>query len=190
MIIAIKEKDRVVLGYSNVEYWNGVLAESDYVDEENIAIRFSENGYVFACADMGRAADVLLYDDGFINDPDMDPKSIVRFRASYIKETLDVNGVSYEKDNWKNALLMCNDEHIYGIDPGFGFYEAEDYACHGFHTDLMRSVLDNTKGLSARERIIQAASFSEEVSKEGVFPLVITDTKTKQFEIIYKGEKE
>ena len=190
MIIAIKEKDRVVLGYSNVECWSGMLTEKDCVDEENLAIRFSENGYVFACADMGRAADVLLYDDEFINDSDMNPKSIVRFRVSYIKDTLETNGVCCDNDNWKNVLLMCNDEHIYGIDMAFGFYEAEDYACHGFHTDLMRSVLDNTKGLPARERIIKAVSFSEEVNREGVFPIVITDTKTKQFEIIYKGEKE
>ena len=54
MIIAIKEKDKVVVGYSNAEAW-GRLCEKDYVDEENLAIKFTEEGKLFAYFhDLGR----------------------------------------------------------------------------------------------------------------------------------------
>ena len=62
MIIAIKEKDKVVIGYSNTENW-GKLANEDYIDEENVAIKFASTGYLFACADMNRRSDILLYDN-------------------------------------------------------------------------------------------------------------------------------
>ena len=41
MIIAIKEKDKVVIGYSNTENW-GKLANEDYIDEENVAVKFAK----------------------------------------------------------------------------------------------------------------------------------------------------
>ena len=86
MIIAIKEKDKVVIGYSNAEAW-GRLCEKDYVDEENVAIRFTEDGKLFACADMNRRSDILLYDDEFLSK-EITPKSIIREIIPYIKKKL------------------------------------------------------------------------------------------------------
>lgn len=76
MIIAIKEKDKIVIGYSNAESW-GRLSEKDYVDEENVAIKFSEDGKLFACAEMNRRSDILLYDDEFLSK-EITSKSIIR----------------------------------------------------------------------------------------------------------------
>lgn len=189
MIIAIKDKGRVVIGYSLTDSW-GCLSEKDYVDEENIAIQFSDSGKVFALSDMNRRADILLYDDDFLN-MEITPKNIVKELIPYIKKKLKENDQSISEDGrWKNALIICDDEHIYDIDPNFGFYEADDYACHGYKVETLKSVLDETRNLSAEKRIIKAASFASKLHKESLFPLIITDTRTKQFKPVYEGENE
>ena len=86
MIIAIKEKDKVVIGYSNTENW-GKLANEDYIDEENVAIKFTSTGYLFACADMNRRSDILLYDNDLLN-MEITPKSIIKDVIPYIKNKL------------------------------------------------------------------------------------------------------
>ena len=73
MIIAIKDKDKVVLGYLNADHWSS-LAENDYVDEENVAIKFAKSGKTFALCESDRRADLLLYEDSFL-DIDITPKS-------------------------------------------------------------------------------------------------------------------
>ena len=189
MIIAIKEKERVVIGYSLTDSWDS-LSEKDYVDEENIAIEFSDTGKVFALSDMNRRADILLYDDDFLN-MEITPKNIVKELIPYIKKKLKENGKPIREDGrWKNALVICDNEHIYDIDPKFGFYEADDYACHGYKVETLKSVLDETKNLPAEERMIKAVSFASRLHRESLFPLIITDTKTKRFKHIYEGENE
>ena len=54
--------------------------------------------------------------------------------------------------------------------------------------ETLKSVLDATTDLSAEERIIKAVSFASKLHKENLFPIVITDTKSKKFRNIYKGE--
>ena len=187
MIIAIKEKDKVVIGYSNTDKW-ARLIDKDYVDEENCAIKFTEKGTLFACPIMDRTSDLLLYDNELLSK-DISPKNIVREIIPKIKEILKKNNKPIEDDgNWKNALYICNDEHLYHIDTHFRFSEVEDYMCNGYCVETLKSVLDDTIGLSAEERIIKAVSFASGLHKESLFPLIITDTKTKQFKYIYKGE--
>lgn len=185
MIIAIKDKDRVVIGKTMTDLW-ARFSDKDYVDPENVAIRFSEKGYLFACSDANRSADIVLFDDDLIN-ADMDPKIIVKGVIPYIREILKENGKPVEEDNWRNALVICNDEHLYDIGVRFGFHEVDDYVCHGYSVELITSVLDATKDLSPEERIVKAVSFANKIRKENFFPVVITDTKTKQFQCIYEG---
>ena len=92
MIIAVKDKDRVVIGYTLADTW-GKLTDADYVDEENLAIRFSETGKIFACSDMNRSSDILLFDDDLIN-MEINPKTVVKEIIPYIKEKLK------ENDRW------------------------------------------------------------------------------------------
>ena len=187
MIIAIKEKDRVVLGYSNSDFWSK-LSEKDYVDEENVAIRFSNTGKLFAVADMERRSDILLYDDEFLR-MDITAKTMTREVIPYIKKKLQCNGKLIDKDGcWGNAMVICDNEHVYDINPRFDFYEVYDYVCHGFKVETLKSVLDETTNLTAEERIIKAVSFTSKFYRENLFPLIITDTKNKQFKYIYGGE--
>ena len=189
MIIAIKEKDKVVIGYTNLDTWDR-LANTDYVDEENLAIKFSKTGKVFACPNMNRRSDILLYDDQLLN-LDVSPKSVVKEIIPYIKERLNENDIPIDKGDWKNALVICDNEHIYDIGPKFAFREAHDFICHGYReAETIISVLDATPSISAEQRIIKAVSFASKVYKENLFPIVITDTKDGKLKVVYEGEFE
>ena len=189
MIIAIKEKNKVVIGYTNLDTWDR-LTNTDYVDEENLAIRCSKLGNVFACSDMDRRSDILLYDDKLLN-LDVLPKSLVKEIIPYIKERLNENDIPIDKGDWKNALVICDNEHIYDIGPRFAFREVHDFVCHGYReVDAVISALDATPSISAEQRIIKAVSFASKVYKENLFPLVITDTKDRKVKVVYEGEFE
>ena len=189
MIIAIKEKDKVVIGYTNLDSW-GRLTNKDYVDEENLAIKFSKTGKVFACPNMNRRSDILLYDDQLLN-LDVSPKSVVKEIIPYIKERLNENDIPIDKGDWKNALVICDNEHIYDIGPKFAFREAHDFICHGYReAETIISVLDATPSISAEQRIIKAVSFASKMYKENLFPIVITDTKDGKLKVVYEGEFE
>ena len=189
MIIAIKEKDKVVIGYTNLDSW-GRLTNKDYVDEENLAIKFSKTGKVFACPNMNRRSDILLYDDELLN-LDVSPKSVVKEIIPYIKERLNENDIPIDKGDWKNALVICDNEHIYDIGPKFAFREVHDFVCHGYReAETIISVLDATPSISAEQRIIKAVSFASKMYKENLFPIVITDTKDGKLKVVYEGEFE
>lgn len=189
MIIAIKEKDKVVIGYTNLDSW-GRLTNKDYVDEENLAIKFSKTGKVFACPNMNRRSDILLYDDELLN-LDVSPKSVVKEIIPYIKERLNENDIPIDKGDWKNALVICDNEHIYDIGPKFAFREVHDFVCHGYReAETVISVLDATSSIFAEQRIIKAVSFVSKMYKENLFPLVITDTKDGKLKVVYEGEFE
>ena len=188
MIIAIKEKDKVVIGYSNTDFLCG-LTDKYYVEEENVAIKFSETGNIFAFANMDRRSDIFLYNDDFLKT-EVNPKTIIRTIIPYIKEKLIENDKPVDENgNWRNALVICNKNHIYDIDPMFGFYEANDYVCHGYRVETIKSVLDATTNLPAEERIMKAVTFSNKLHRENLFPIVITNTTSKTIKCIYQGEK-
>lgn len=189
MIIAIKEKDKVVIGYTNLDSWCG-LTNKDYIDEENLAIKFSEAGKVFACPNMNRRSDILLYDDELLN-LDVSPKSVVKEIIPYIKERLKENNMPIDKGDWKNALVICDNEHLYDIGPKFAFREVHDFVCHGYReVDVVISVLDEVSHLPAEERIVKAVSFVGKLYKENLFPIVITNTKDRKIKVVYEGEFE
>ena len=187
MIIAIKEKDRVVIGYTMTDSW-GKLSDKDYVDEENLPIRYTKDGKVLICCIMDRSSDKLLYDEALLN-MEINPKSIVKDVIPYVKELLQKGDKRIDdKGKWGNSLTICDNEHIYDISPTFVFREVDDYVYHGCDSDEKIMVLDATKGCSAEERIIKTARFISKLCRESTFPWVITDTKSKQFKVIYEGE--
>ena len=96
-----------------------------------------------------------------------------------------------DKGDWKNALVICDNEHIYDIGPKFAFREVHDFVCHGYReVETIISVLDATPSISVEQRIIKAVSFASKVYKENLFPIVITDTKDGKLKVVYEGEFE
>ena len=87
-------------------------------------------------------------------------------------------------------MIICDNDKLYDIDPLFGLYEVDDYVCHGYRVETLKCVLDETTELSAEERIMKAIVFLSELHKESVFPIIITDTKSKKFKYVYEGEKK
>jgi hypothetical protein len=132
---------------------------------------------------------LFIYEDDFI-DADITPKSIVKEIIPYMKYKLDQNGLLVKEDGrWNNALtICCSNGRVYDIGVDFKFSEVSDYVCHGYRVDTIKSVLDATTNLSAEERIIKAVNFANKLHKENLFPIVITDTKSKKFKNIYQGE--
>ena len=188
MIIAIKEKDKTVIGCSITDYTSG-LTDKDYVDMENLPIRFTPDGKLFAFANLAASSDMLLYDDKFIN-MEISPKKIITDIIPYMKKKFKDNYYPLgENETWGNALVICYDGHIYDIDPRFNFYEISDYACHGYNVETLKSTLDFTAGLPAEQRIVEAVRFAGKMKKSNGFPLVIADTRTKELNYIYEGEK-
>jgi hypothetical protein len=138
---------------------------------------------------MDRRSDMLLYDDVFI-DLEINAQTIIKDVIPYIKCELKENNKSVDENgNWRNALVICNKNHIYDIDPMFGFYESNDYVCHGYRVETLKSVLDATTNLPAEERIMKAVTFSNKLHKENLFPIIITDTTSKTIKCVYQGEK-
>ena len=108
-----------------------------------------------------------------------------------MKYKLDQNGLLVNEDGrWNNALtICCSNGRVYDIGVDFKFSEVSDYVCHGYRVEVAGSVLDETTSLSAEERIVKAFAFISEFYKEQMFPIVITDTKTKKMKVIH-GEKD
>ena len=185
MIIAIKEKDKVVVGYSNVDYWL-TISDKDTVDEENIAIKVSPTGKLFVMGALNRTSDLFLYDDEFLS-MEISPQNIIRKVIPYIKDKLREKGKNKENE-WDNALIICDNESIYALNCAFEFYEVDDYCCYGFKKETLQSVLDENKGLPAEQRILETINFMTKQYKKDFFPLTIIDTKTKEFKHFYKGE--
>ena len=189
-IVAIKEKDRVVVGLSNVGFLVDMDSD-DAIDEENLPIAFTPNGKLVAMARKGRAADILLSDDDFVVEiAKATPKTIVEKFVPAIKEKLREGGSHLKEGSWVNAMLICDDEHIYGINPDFFVYEEKDYTLHGFNTSELRSVLDELADEPAETRIIEAFRFLGETLWEDCFPIVIADTKTRDYRVIRKKGAE
>jgi hypothetical protein len=186
LIIAIKEKDRVVVGQTICDT-NLKLNEADCANEENVPLKFNSQGTLFACFAVGRRSDVLLYDDDFL-EMEITPKTIVKEIIPLIKKKMSDSVKPLDNGKWKNCLIICDNEHIFDIDNNLYFSEITDYVCHGCSTDEVISVLDLTTSEQAEDRIIKAVSFAGKVCNENLFPIVIADTKTKTFKCVYKGE--
>lgn len=188
MIIAIKEKDRVVVGYTNSDEWK--MSASTCVDEENVAMKYTKDGTLLGFARMDRGSDILKYDEGLENI-EITPQSVVRDVIPQIKKALEKGGKKLDKEkNWENTLTICLQNRIFDVSPRFYFREVEEFVCHGYATETLQSVLDETSHLPAEERIIKALTFAGELDHNDYFPVTITDTKTKQFKSIYKGDKQ
>lgn len=188
MIIAIKQADRVVVGYT-VDAWY-FLTEQDCIDPENIAIKFTQTGQMLVFGRPDSYADLFMYDEHFA-DMAATPKTIVRDMIPYIKRKLKENYKPLSKSgSWYNALIICDNAHIYSVGSKFDFREEVDYVAIGpvSISETLKSVIDATTSLPAEERMIKAVEVATKVHKQILFPLVITDTKTKQFKVIYQGE--
>jgi len=189
LIIAIKQEDRVVVGYTTVDTWN-CFTEQDSIDPENIAIKFTPSGKLIAFALPISRADIFMYDEEF-DQMASTPKSIIKDMIPYIQRKLKENRKPLRKDgSWGNSVVICDNNSIYQVTPQLHFREEGDCLTISPSniTGTIKSVLDANASLPAEEQMVKVMQLVEKVHKHIMFPLVITDTKTQQFKVIYKGE--
>ena len=184
MIIAIKDKDRVVVAYSNNDILEK-MEEKDSVDKENVAMRVLDNGTVFGFVKPGCRTDMFIYDDEFLSG-DITPKYILREVIPYMKKKMADNNKPYtEKKGMNNAMIICTPDRIFEIGNRLTLLEKESFACVSWnYEEVLISVLDATEGLSPRERICKTLDFVSKKYRANFYPCVITDTKSKKFEVI------
>lgn len=191
MIIAVKDTDKVIVCYTNTDV-EEMLAIEDYVDEENIPIKFNDYGFLVGCARMSNSSNVVLYNDELYNQ-DFTRSNINRKLIPNLIEKLKNNKVKIDEDNyWGNSIVICNNDKIYDINTVFEFYELDNFISHanGDYNDIIKGILVPTEGEDVESRILKAINFLCEKTKKDLYPLVITDTLSKKFKRIYsKGEK-
>ena len=190
MIIAIKENDRVIVGYTNADELTK-LSEEDYIQEENTPMAFTADGNFVAFSSLCSASDMLISDDNFLA-LEVSPKAIINATIPYIKQRLIESKNSPDSDDgyWGNSIVYVDGARIFDIDPRFGFCEIDDMVLHGYDIYIIKSVIDATEGLSAENRITKACAFTSKLAKSSLFPLTIVDTKTREIKHIMKGEIE
>ena len=188
MIIAIKDNDKVVVAYSNNDVYEK-MEEKDSVDQENVAMRVLENGNVFGFVKMGCTTDMFIYDDEFLTK-DITPNYILREVIPYMKKKMSQNYKPYtEKNGMNNAMLICTSDRIFEIGNHMTLFEKESFACASWnHEEVLISVLDETEGLSAKERICKALDFVSKKYRSNFYPCVITDTKSKKVEVVANSD--
>lgn len=177
MIIAIKEDDRLVLGFSNRDLWLH-LHDSDLTDEENVAVKYAKNGTLFACAYTDRASDLILHDPAIL-DAQIDVKGLVRNTVPHMKKKLE-DSHCIKDGSFRNTLTIYQNGHLYDVSPTFSVTEVDDCLCHGFNSAIAQGALDLTKEMKPEDRIITTFSFFGRETNQNMFPIIITDTKTKE----------
>ena len=184
MIIAVKDKDRVVVGSCNGDFWSG-YTDKTLCDPDNVPIRFTEDGTLFACSHTDARSDLLLYNEELLQK-EITPKSMEREISPFVKKTME-EAHFVENNHWGNALLVCRDNRLFDLSPTFTVSEVGDFACHGIKLHLLFGVLDMNADKDAEARIVEAYTFYERATGQRLFPIVISDTKTKETKIVYEG---
>ena len=183
MIIAVKDTDRVVVGSCNRDFWSGYSA-SALCDTDNVPIKFSEDGTLFACSHTDARSDLLLYNEDFLSS-EISRKSMEREILPFVRKTMD-EARFIDKGHWGNALLICKDDRLFDLSPTFTVCEVDEFACHGINRPLLYGALDMNRDKDAEARIIEAYTFFEHATGQRLFPISIADTKTKEIKTVYK----
>ena len=158
MLIAIKENDTVIIGYTLREFYRN-LTDSDCKERENIPVYFTKSGAVFAFSSPYYATDELAFDDDFTSI-EITPSSIIGEVVPFVKEKYKNNEeVINKKGNWCNEMVIVKDGRIFGISTAFEVLEFENSVCFGKRERAVSALLDGTKGLSAKERMQKCINF-------------------------------
>ena len=83
----------------------------------------------------------------------------------------------------KQWTLLCNKRD-------YEVREVEGVICYGAYREYVRSLIDDTVGLSVKERMEKIASLYYALLKMDVYPYVIMDANTGKGKVVYKGGKE
>jgi len=184
MIIAIKEKDRVVVASIITENITQ-LSHNDFVNEDNRIIKITGDT-IYCFSTVGRYADLFLCDDNFF-EFEVSPKSIVKDIIPYmyqkIKQEKGIEDERWDDPNWGNTLTIINNNRIFDITPTFYFREESEFVCHGWDVEYIYDSLENTRTEKAEERIRKAIDLYDNLGKSNLYPFIVMDSRDSKIQI-------
>ena len=178
MIIGIKGKDRVVLGFA---CWAlSEVNDRDKTLEDNLPFKvFEDEGVIVACAERERSADILFADEAIENE-------IKEGKTSYEYVVNDIAPKIYaemeqehllDEGRWPNCFVVAKGNSLSDVTPSFFVQDVEEYLVHGYVTEYIKSFLKYNADMPVEERIVGAFRFHVKMMGEHVFPIVLIDTK-------------
>ena len=186
MIIGIKEKERVVLGFA---YWAlPEVNDRDKVLEDNLPFKvFKDEGVIIACAEREIGTDMLFVDENIekmIKSGKTTYADAVNEFAPMIHDKMAKENLLLDDGKWSNCFVVAKGNSIVDVAPTFFVQDVADFFAHGFTTEYLNSSLLYSKGKTVEERIIEAFRFHGQMMSEYVFPIVLIDTKDLQMKVI------
>ena len=188
MIVAIKDKDKVVVGVTFYDM-SFLMSQADCIDAENLPVKILDNGNIVGSSCCDVVSDAVLFDPD-LSTFAMDYKGIVTKLIPHLKQKFEKLGALNKSNGFDNNFIICDNDNLIRVCSDFSVVECYEFACLGMGSSVMGTILTQTRHLSPEERILHAVSFVSKLYKEDAFPLAICDTKSKQFKYYYKGENQ
>ena len=183
MIIGIKDGEKALLAFVN-ERDGGRFSPQDFYDKENIPVGVvaGDEGTIYGFAHSLRSSDIFTCNQEFLSG-EITPRGLICKTIPAMKKRLDEEGL-VDGDDWRNCLVICQGNRVFDVDMRFLFQENSDYVVRSYNSETMRSALEATKGLPARERVLKALAFAEDYLRIKLFPAAIVDTESRNLEIV------
>ena len=180
MVVAIKEKDRIVAAY----FPHHESLEETMIDplhEENLPIRIFDDKIVLFC-NGGVGADCLLYDDELWQG-EITPARLLKEVIPIIKSRGKQYGF-FGEGYWGNALVVLQDGRLMRIDPFFRVSEISDFLCHGRQPNYVNGTLLATKGEPAEQRILKATRLYGKAFRIAIEKVAVVDDQQRKINLM------
>ena len=185
MLIAIKDKDRIVAGLTMANMYVETT-ENDILLDDNIPffkVRGNKNCYVLissACF----AADLLRYNDFIFKDV-TDGESVIKGVVPKMRALLEEYDQILDDKSWESNLVIIKDDKAYSVNVYFVVEEISDY-CAFLDQRYIDGTMFDTQGLDPVERILTAVKTVSKTKFSQYFPLIVFDSKTKKKQIFHQ----
>lgn len=185
MIVAVKEKDRVLLGVTIADI-SRYISNDDLIDEENLPyfkVRGEDCIVCYAGCGLEIEMDVLKCNDKIFRNI-TDGNSILQNVIPKLKEIIaPYKGINSE-GVMKYGIYIIKGDKVFYITRNFIVHDIEDFYCVGSE-DLMSGIIESLPPLCGEEKILTVAREFFKLCGIRSFPFVILDSKTKKRKVFY-----
>ena len=185
MIVAIKEKDKVVLGVSICDACID-MTDKDLAHPDNLPLRKlrgTKDCYM-AMDTISLLTDALRYNDSLYKDFD-DQMSIIENLVSVTKKLCKVISPYFNNKEMENRMVIVKDNRLYSVDSFFNVWEVDDFLATTYD-DYYMAAFETMKDLSKEDKIVEVSRKIERLKNRKLFPMTILDTSTGKKKVYYK----
>lgn len=182
MFIAVKEKDTVYVGITNMESFADSSVEDMILDENLLVWKIGgHKGWYMACNRFYAEVDVLRYAKGLFAK-EITYQTLVRHTLPKMKELLSERGLIKDKC-WYNDMLIFNKDMVYEIDGYFCVSEIDNTVVASVRSDIVRGCMEFNADLPAKERICEGVHSLQKLRGKKHFPVILLDAATGKKEV-------